>query len=152
MATSFIQIFEDIHNAKSQKQRGELLNQYRSDHLEQILWYAFHPDVKWLVPEGDPPFTRSAEDKSSTLLYSALRRIRYFCEGPGGDNFCMAQKVNNIKRETMFIGLLEELTPDEADIVLQMKNKNFDKVNGLTYKLDADTFPFLIPPLKPKEN
>ena len=89
MATSLLQLLELVDRAKSQKERGELLKQNQTDHLENLLWYTFHPDVKFLLPEGKPPFNAAAEDPASTMLYGQIRKLRYFVDGPGGEAFCV---------------------------------------------------------------
>ena len=103
---TLIELFKAIDKAKSQKERGELLTQNKSHHLENLLWDAFHPDVKFLLPEGNPPYQAQAEDPQSTLLYGQIRKLRYFVEGPGGTDFCAGNNINPIKRETMFITML----------------------------------------------
>ena len=70
-------------------------------------------------------------------------------EGPGGTDFCAGNNINPIKRETMFITMLESVTPTEAELLIKMSNKDLG-VRGLTYKLVADTFPHLIPPVSEK--
>ena len=147
MATSLLQLLELVDRAKSQKERGELLKQNQTDHLENLLWYTFHPDVKFLLPEGKPPFNAAAEDPASTMLYGQIRKLRYFVDGPGGEAFCVGQIINSVKRETMYIGMLESVTPREAEILINMKKKDLG-IRGLTYKLVSDTFPHLIPPMQ----
>ena len=49
----------------------------------------------------------------------------------------------------MFITMLESVTPTEAELLIKMSNKDLG-VRGLTYKLVADTFPHLIPPVSEK--
>ncbi len=147
MATSLLQLLELVDRAKSQKERGELLKQNQTDHLENLLWYTFHPDVKFLLPEGKPPFNAAAEDPASTMLYGQIRKLRYFVDGPGGEAFCVGQNINSVKRESMYIGMLESVTPREAEILINMKKKDLG-IRGLTYKLVSDTFPHLIPPMQ----
>ena len=47
----------------------------------------------------------------------------------------------------MYIGMLESVTPREAEILINMKKKDLG-IRGLTYKLVSDTFPHLIPPMQ----
>jgi hypothetical protein len=147
MAISLMQLLELVDKAKSQKERGDLLKQNQTDHLENLLWYTFHPDVKFLLPEGKPPFNASAEDPASTMLYGQIRKLRYFVDGPGGVTFCTGNSINATKRESMFIVMLESVTPREAEILINMKKKDLG-IRGLTYKLVSDTFPHLIPPMQ----
>jgi hypothetical protein len=147
MALSLMQLLELVDKAKSQKEKGELLKQNHTDHLENLLWYTFHPDVKFLLPEGKPPFNAGAEDPGSTLLYGQIRKLRYFVEGPGGVTFCTGNTIEPARRETMYITMLESLTPKEAEYLVNMKKKDLG-IRGLTYKLVSETFPHLIPPMQ----
>lgn len=147
MAISLMQLLELIDKAKSQKERGQLLKQNQTDHLENLLWYTFHPDVKFLLPEGTPPFLAAAEDPASTMLYGQIRKLRYFVDGPGGETFCVGKSIDSTRRETMFITMLESVTPREAGILINITKKDLG-IHGLTYKLVSDTFPHLIPPMQ----
>jgi hypothetical protein len=147
MAISLMQLLELIDKAKSQKERGELLKQNQTDHLENLLWYTFHPDVKFLLPEGRPPFNAAAEDPASTMLYGQIRKLRYFVDGPGGATFCVGNTIDSTRRETMYITMLESVTPREAEFLVNIKKKDLG-IRGLTYKLVSDTFPHLIPPMQ----
>ena len=44
----------------------------------------------------------------------------------------------------MFIQVLESVSPEEADLLIQMKDKKL-KVKGLSYNLVKETFPHLLP-------
>ena len=45
---TLLELLTRIDGAKSQKERGELLKQNQNHHLENLLWYTFHPDVKFI--------------------------------------------------------------------------------------------------------
>ena len=147
MALSLMQLLELVDKAKSQKERGDLLKQNQTHHLENLLWYTFHPDVKFLLPEGKPPFNAGAEDPDSTLLYGQIRKLRYFVEGPGGETFCVGNTVQSARREQMYITMLESITPREAEFLVNIKTKDLG-IKGLTYKLVSEIFPHLLPPMQ----
>tara|TARA_B100000809_G_scaffold259032_1_gene303265 strand:- start:1156 stop:1608 length:453 start_codon:yes stop_codon:yes gene_type:complete len=147
MALSLMQLLELVDKAKSQKERGDLLKQNQTHHLENLLWYTFHPDVRFLLPEGKPPFNAGAEDPDSTLLYGQIRKLRYFVEGPGGETFCIGNTVQSARREQMYITMLESITPREAEFLVNIKTKDLG-IKGLTYKLVSEIFPHLLPPMQ----
>jgi hypothetical protein len=147
MALSLMQLLELVDKAKSQKERGDLLKQNQTHHLENLLWYTFHPDVRFLLPEGKPPFNAGAEDPDSTLLYGQIRKLRYFVEGPGGETFCVGNTVQSARREQMYITMLESITPREAEFLVNIKTKDLG-IKGLTYKLVSEIFPHLLPPMQ----
>ena len=137
MAKGFPIIFSEIDKAKSQKEKKELLLKYRSPPLMEILKYAFHPEIKFLLPPGDPPYKTVVDDSENpTYLYGLLRKLYLFVEG-GNPN------LKPQTREYLFIEMLESVHPLEADLLCQIKDKKI-KCNGLTYNLVKETFPELI--------
>ena len=140
---SFVDLFNDITNLgkpnfETQRQRKEILINNRSDHLEKFLRYAFHPDVKFLLPKGKPPYQITAPGVSnSKLIYGQMRMINYLTNEYTGN-------ITPLKKEQMFIQILESVTPEEAELLIQMKDKKL-KVTGLSYNLVKETFPHLLP-------
>jgi len=104
----------------------------------QVLHATFHPEVKFLLPEGAPPFTKldKGVDAQGTL-YREAKRLYIFIDG-------LAPEVHQLKRETLFVQMLEALDPDDADLILGMKDKKMI-YPGITYELVAATFPGLLP-------
>ena len=49
-----------------------------------------------------------------------------------------------LRRESMFVGLLERLDPQDAIMLIAIKDKKLS-YKGLTYKLVKDTWPDLLP-------
>ena len=139
MALSIPIIFEDIAKAKSITERKKILLEHGSNPLKELLKYAFHPDIKFLLPEGAPPYKTvgSPDEYNPTYLYPNIRKLYLFVEGGN-------EGLTTLRREQLFIQLLEELHPKEAEVVIQVKDKKL-KYRGLTYKLVKDPFPDLIP-------
>ena len=139
MALSIPTIFEDIAKAKSITERKKILLEHGSNPLKELLKYAFHPDIKFLLPEGAPPYKTvgSPDEYNPTYLYPNIRKLYLFVEGGN-------EGLTTLRREQLFIQLLEELHPKEAEVVIQVKDKKL-KYRGLTYKLVKETFPDLIP-------
>ena len=52
--------------------------------------------------------------------------------------------LTQLRRESLFISMLESLHPKEAMVVIQVKDKKL-KYRGLTYKLVKETFPEILP-------
>ena len=139
MALSIPIIFEDIAKAKSITERKKILLEHGSNPIKELLKYAFHPDIKFLLPEGAPPYKTvgSPDEYNPTYLYPNIRKLYLFVEGGN-------EGLTTLRREQLFIQLLEELHPKEAEVVIQVKDKKL-KYRGLTYKLVKETFPDLIP-------
>lgn len=112
--------------------------------LMQVLHATFHPEVKFLLPEGVPPFKKleKSVDAQGTL-YREAKKFYIFIDG-------LSPNVPQLKRETLFVQLLEALDPDDADLVLGMKDKTMI-YSGITYDLVAKTFPGFLPEQKEEE-
>lgn len=133
------EILSQISKIKDPQERQNALSTCAEiQPLIQVLHATFHPEVKFLLPEGAPPFKKLEKgvDAQGTL-YREAKRFYLFIDGLSPD-------VNQLKRETLFVQMLEALDPDDADLVLGMKDKKMI-YPGITYELVAATFPGLLP-------
>jgi len=138
MAISLVNILEDVAKAKNKKEKKEVLLKHGNNGaLKEILKYTYDPNIKFLLPPGNPPYKSVVDEtENPTYLYGLVRKLYLFVEG-GNPN------LKSQRREYLFIELLESIHPKEAEILLQMKDKKL-KCNGLTYNLVKETFPRLI--------
>ena len=139
MARSIPLIFEDVAAANSIKARKKVLLENESKPLKELLKYAFHPDIKFALPPGKPPYKTigSPEEYNPTYLYPSIRKFYLYIEG-GHDG------LTQLRREQLFVQMLESLHPKEAEVVIQIKDKKLN-YRGLTYKLVKTTFPEILP-------
>ena len=139
MAESIPHIFQAVQ-AATKKEKINVLRQLGNEHVRKILQHAFHPGIKFLLPEGTPPYVfRGTPEAFPTTLYPEVRTFYIFCEG-GGAN------VNQIRREAIFIQLLEKIHPDEAKVVIAMKDKKFNELyDTITYDVVREAFPDMLP-------
>lgn len=139
MIKSVSEILNEISKIKNfEQQKAALASCRNNTALMQLLHATFHPDVKFLLPEGSPPYKKT--DKNMDLqgsLYRESRKMHYFIEG-------MSPPLPQLKRETLFVQLLEVLDPDDAELVLGMKEKRM-VYSGITYDLVYKTFPGMLP-------
>ena len=138
MAVSLPKILEEVARAKNKDEKKATLVRYDNGALREILKYAFHPDIKFLLPPGIPPYKSVVDDTDNpTYLYGLVRKLYLFVEG-GNPNLVSK------RREYLFIEMLESIHPLEAELLLQVKEKKL-KCRGLTYNLVKETFPELLP-------
>ena len=138
MKRHIVEILEEI-NADPKK-----IEDYKNNAALKVLFeYAFLPDKKFILPDGDPPFKPDPAPftmNPSTLIME-LRKLYLF----------LRSDLKPIKREQLFIQLLESIHPSEASIVLAVKDQKLPKLyKKLTRKLVADAG--FIPALPPKES
>lgn len=94
---------------------------YKNDAALKIIFdYAFDPEKKFILPEGEPPFKPSAEPMgmTPTNLFSELRRMYVFCRAD----------LKPIKREGLFISFLEGVHPEEAKMLIAVKDQSLHKL------------------------
>ena len=146
MAESIPHIFQAVQSA-TKKEKINVLRQLGNEHVKKILLHAFHPGIKFILPEGTPPYVfRGTPEGFPTTLYPEVRKFYIFCEG-GGAN------IEQIKRESIFIQMLENIHPDEAKIVIAMKDKKLNELyDTITYKLVREAFPELLPEQEVKKS
>ena len=132
-------IFGEVAKAKSKDQKKATLIKYDNSALRELLRYAFDPNLKFLLPPGNPPhkYAGDTDEPNPTYLYGLVRKLYLFVEG---GNTALKQS----RREYLFIEMLESIHPLEAELLLQVKDKKV-KCRGLTYNLVKNTFPDLLP-------
>ena len=52
--------------------------------------------------------------------------------------------MNNIRRETMFINILEGLHPLEAEILCLVKDKNLEEKYNITKEILSEAYPDIV--------
>ena len=134
------EMFTKINNKKDRPGKIKILRQYDTNGLRMVLKAAFDPKIVWLVPEGDVPYISNdaPEGTEHTRLEQQARTLQNYV-GVKQDNGAVnpaAPQINSMKREMLFIQLLEGLSAGEAEVLISVKNKTLNK----TYKgLNAST-------------
>lgn len=114
----------------------QFLKQNDSFALRSVLQATYHPNIKLDLPEGDPPYTANAPHSAPSDLSRQARRFSYFAPPK-------STQMNPVKRESMFIQLLEAIHPEDAKVVLQMKDKKPFK--GISSAVVKEAFPNILP-------
>jgi len=130
------EIFTQINNAKDKPKKIEVLKKYDNPAIRQLLKAAFDPKIEWDLPEGNPPYIANEAPAGTehTSLLSEARKLYHFVKG--GDN-----TINRLKKETMFVQMLEGLQQKDAEVLIAIKNKNLNNVyKGLTASMVKETF------------
>jgi hypothetical protein len=131
-----------LENASKQRTRAERIAYLRANQttpLMILLQYCFHPAVKWLLPVGQVPYTPllQAEDQESHLYHEA-RKMYYFIEGGYPGN------ITNLRRQQMFIEMLEGIDPRDAILLCAIKDKVMP-FEGIDADLVREAFPGVLP-------
>ena len=136
MATLAIsQIIEIAGKLATPDERARYLRAHDSDTLRYILELAFYPGVKWQLPEGAPPYRPTSYLDQEGRLYQESRTLPMYLSGNNPE-------LGKVKREMLFIGLLETLFPKDAQLLIAVKDR---KVTDLDIETINLAFPGLIP-------
>lgn len=128
-------IIETAASFKKIEERVEFLRKHDSTALQTVLKYGLDPKIKWALPEGAPPYKKCEALDIEGMLYSEARRLYLFVEGGN-------QNLTKLKREMLYINMLESLHPKDAEILIAAKDKKLPK--GITIKVVNLAFPRLI--------
>ena len=136
---TFDSMFKKVEEAKTKAEKIQILKNNSSPVLKQILGLTYDPRVNWLLPDGTPPYTPLPNDADAEItLQYASRQFYLFIEG----NSETQRNLKQIKREALYIQLLESVNPAEVKILLGMKDRKLP-YKGVTRKLVAEAFPNL---------
>lgn len=122
----------------NKKDKIKHLQMNSSPGLKMILGYTYDPNIKWLLPEGDPPYKENATADNEGQLEYETRKFYLFIDGPSETQ----QNLKSMKREQLFIDMLENLNPGDAKLLLAIKNRKLP-YKGITKALVSEAFPNL---------
>ena len=147
---------------KTNEKKIEVLKRYEDPSLKAIFIWNFDESIISLLPEGDVPFFGDNVLKTSTITerigdavssmkggssdslgtidekHSTIRREykKFYNFIKGGND-----SLNSIRRETIFINLLEGIHPLEAEILCLVKDKNLQKKYKITKEIVSQAYP-----------
>ncbi len=136
MKLSLSEILKNASEFDKKQDKFNYLLSNDSPALRAILKYAYDEKVKFLLPEGDPPYKPNELPDQEGILYSELRRLYLFIEG-GNPN------LKPMRREYLFVQLLETVNKDDAKLLLAVKDKKIP-YKGITKKFVEELYPGLL--------
>ena len=133
---SFHEILTKVNNAKDKPKKLEVLKKYDTNELRMFLKGAFSEKLEWLLPEGSPPYTPNEAPVGTehTWLKQEVKRMFHFLKGGN-------PQLSQMKRDNMFIQMLEGLSKEEAELLIWAKDNELNKhYKGLTANLVKEAF------------
>ena len=130
------EILQKVSSAKTKAEKVDLLQEYNNNGLRAVLIINFDESLKFLLPEGDVPFTANdapAGTDHTRLDHEYRGLYRYF---KGGDS-----SIKSMKREQLFVQLLEGLYKDEAEMLVLACNKDLQSKYRVTKQAVSEAFP-----------
>ena len=162
------EVLDLVSKQKSKAKKVEVLKKYDEFHLRTIFLWNFDTVIQSVLPEGDVPYqsyddqntysgnltTKMQEDiramhetgsfsmgvsdtQGRTTIRRECKNFYHFVKG-GNDG------MNNMRRESMFINILQGLHPLEAEIICLVKDKKLSDKYNITREIVEEAYPDII--------
>ena len=159
------EVLDLVSKQRSKAKKIEVLKKYEHVSLKATLIWNFDESIISMLPEGEVPYSGFEDQASSngtlsTKITEEVRRMHEtdsFSVGSSDKNghttirrefknFYHFLKGGNdamsgVRRETMFINILEGLHPLEADIVCLCKDKKLSDRYKITKEIVSEAYP-----------
>ena len=148
------EILEELDSCTTKQRKVDLINSKYINHtpLQYVLRWNFDRSIKSLLPEGEPPFDKERKDGDSPqALWSYLKMFPNFVDSAQG------RQLPELKRENLFIEMLDALDLEEANVIVLAKDGKLDEKYSITLDLVNAAYPDIglvsepIPEPTPKE-
>jgi hypothetical protein len=131
------EVLELVEKASKKEEKINILKSNESWALKDVLRATYDDAIQFLLPGGKPPYTPSQEGSIPSTLLKQNVQFKFFVKGGPGE------KMLPVKRERIFINVLEAVHPNDAELLVKMINKE-SLGKGITKKLVQEAFPGLI--------
>lgn len=100
--------------------------------LTTVFRLMFDKGIEFDLPEGAPPYEENKKDQNlQNVLYQDFRKFRYFIKDQ--------EQLEPQRREQIFIDFIGALDPDDAKLVISIKDKQ-SPYEGIDKKLIKEAF------------
>ena len=137
------ELLEAVDSERVKARKLDILRTHGEDSFKMTMIWNFDESVVSMLPEGNVPYQPVESDvqaniekglpQRTTIRNSAKNFYRFV---KGGDD-----AMNKIKREGLFINILETLPPPEAEILVLVKDKALNTKYNITKELVAEAYP-----------
>ena len=137
------EVLEEVAKQRNKSDKVRILKENETWALKDVIRGTMDSSVLWNLPAGSPPYTPSPAHYHPANLTKENKKFVYFVKGGPGD------KLPKVKRESIFIGILEGVHPEDAKLVISMINK--EKLLGLSRPIVEEAFPKLLQDWPPRK-
>ena len=130
------EVLELVSEQKTDAKKIAVLKEYECDILKSLFIWNFDDSIISLLPEGKVPY-KPNENPLGTDHSSLRREQRSLYNFVKGGN----DQLSTIRRETIFIQMLEGLHPKEADIVIAVKDGALEDMYDISYEVVEEAYP-----------
>ena len=158
------EVFDAASKQRTKAKKIEVLQRYAHDSIMALLIWNFDESVISILPQGEVPYGNTREDNSVTGTLSdkindAVGKMNEMGSASLGSqdqgkasirkeytkfyNFLKGgnDKLSSLRRETMFINILEGLHPLEAEILILVKDKKLTDKYKITKEIAGTAYP-----------
>ena len=130
------EVLDLVDSQRTKAKKIQILQEYTDDALKAILIWNFDPTAISIIPAGPVPYKENEVPVGTdhTSLRREWKNLYHFLKG-GNDS------LSTMRRETMFIQMLEGLHPDEARIIILVKDKRLSDEYAVTYDQVKEAYP-----------
>ena len=129
------EVIKKASNAKTKAEKIKILKENNSQALRSVLKWNFDSNILSDLPDGEVPYNKNDAPIGTehTVLEREARGLWRFIKG--------ANTLSRMKREQLFIQLLEGLHESEAEIVCLVKDKELQSKFRITHAVVKEAFP-----------
>jgi hypothetical protein len=132
MGLTLHEMLTDVSKAKTKGEKIKRLKGHDCPELRSLLQSSYDPSIKWVLPEGDPPYTPNTSSDRWIPLRTEVKNLYNFVKG--------GSQMKDNKRQTTFIQMLEALSDDEAKLLIAAKNKEIHKSYAVSWPVIMEAF------------
>lgn len=164
-ANPFIfEVFNLVSKQRSNVKKIELLNKYTHPAIKSLFIWNFDETIISILPPGDVPYAATSEQNSFSGTLSGKIGDAVNKMGELGSNSLGSQDqgrssirkeyqkfynfvkggndgLSSLRRESMFINILQGLHPLEAEILCLVKDKKLDTKYKITKDIVSEAYP-----------
>jgi hypothetical protein len=130
------EILDLVAEQETDEDKVKILKEYENDALKALFIWNFDSTVISVLPQGEVPF-RPNENPLGTDHSSLRREFKHLYNFVKGGN----DTLSTIRRETIFIQILESLHPNEAEVLCLVKDKDLTSKYDIPFEVIEKAYP-----------
>ncbi len=161
------EVLDAASKQRTKAKKVEVLQKYKHPSLITIFVWNFDDSIISLLPEGEVPYATNLDDQNATgslsgRINDAVGKMQEMGSSSLGSqdqgkasirreytkfyNFCKGgnPSFSSLRRETMFINILEGLHPLEAELLCLVKDKKLQEKYKITKEIVSTAYPEII--------
>lgn len=161
------EVLDAVSKQRSKAKKVEVLQKYSDLSLKIVLKWNFDTSIVSAVPEGEVPYNDYDEQVTQPTLSSKITNEVRRMHETGSFSLGSSDKeghttirreakqfyrfvkggqdeLSTIRRETMFINILQGLHPLEAEIVVLIKDGNLEDQYNITKDVVSEAYPDIV--------